>query len=675
MDEILQTFIDDVKELLLRMEQNLISLEKDPCNPDMINQIFRVMHTLKGTAGMVGFKDIQEMTHEFEGVYEQVRQGMLIVTSEIIDLTLEGKDMISSIVNGNTDKSKFSDLLERVTDLGRRPANNSSPSLQSEPAGNHDYIILFMPDADIYKRGLNPGKIIMELQSTGETAVYPYERNESLVKPGTDRKCTTSWEIYLRTTHDLQAIAECFLFYDPEEFEIFEVTKNHLLPGPDLSIRLSKLHKTDKLDVERIRDQFEALGKPAPKSPPTAIDPACISLVAKTAELQKIGSDLTINVSSHKLDELMNLVSELVTLTATSQSQAEKFNDPKLNVTLESIEKLTKQFRNNALDLRLVPVGTLIGKVRRQVRDLSRELGKKINLLVEGQDIEIDKTILRSIESPLQHIIRNSIDHGIETENERLKKGKLAEGLLKITAFYSGANVIIQIQDDGGGINLDKVRDCAIRVGLLQADKPVTKQELLNMIIEPGFTTAENISLVSGRGVGMDVVKKELNLVGGGFEIFTEKDLGTSIVMKLPTTLTIIDTLKVDIAETQILIPINDIEYCFKDESSLMSQSGKRYIQYKNHPVPLVSLREQFQYPPQETMDTMIIVINKFDRKFAIAADQIAGEHQAVIKPLGELFASQPFFSGGSIMADGKLAFILDTNFLYSHATIQHQTI
>jgi len=289
-----------------------------------------------------------------------------------------------------------------------------------------------------------------------------------------------------------------------------------------------------------------------------------------------------------------------------------------------------------------------------------------VELLIEGQDVEIDKSILKSIESPLKHIIRNSIDHGIEPEEVRIAKGKSAEGLIKITAFHAGANAVIQIQDDGGGIDLERVRECAISKGLIPKDQVVSKQDLISLILEPGFTTVENVSMVSGRGVGMDVVRKELNMVGGSLEIFTEKDLGTSIIMKLPTTLTIIDTLMVDVSENQLLIPVLDIEYCFKDCNENLFKKDNRYIQFKNSPIPLVSLRERFGYPAGDHNEIMVIVINKFDQRYAIIVDRIIGEHQAVIKPLGELFLNQHFFSGGSVMVDGRLALILDTNFLYN---------
>jgi two-component system chemotaxis sensor kinase CheA len=301
------------------------------------------------------------------------------------------------------------------------------------------------------------------------------------------------------------------------------------------------------------------------------------------------------------------------------------------------------------------------------VRDLSEDLGKKVLLVLEGQETEIDKSVLRSIESPLMHIIRNSIDHGIESPQERLQKGKTDKGILKIAAFYSGANVIIQIHDDGKGINLEKIRERAILNGTIAPDQSVTQQELLNMIMEPGFTTTENVSLVSGRGVGMDIVRKELIAIGGSLVIETEKDLGTSITMKLPTTLSIIDTLMLEVNKTHVLIPMLEVEYCYKENRKNIYDKNNNYLQYKNDMVPFISLRRKFNYPDlMHQNEEMVIIINKFDKKYALIVDDILGEQQAVIKPLGELFIKQPYFSGGSIMVDGNLALVLDTNYLFN---------
>jgi two-component system chemotaxis sensor kinase CheA len=684
-DEIVKGFIQEVKELLLKLEDDLIALEKSPENNEIINNIFRVMHTLKGSAGMVGYRNIQDLTHEFESVYSQIRDGDLEVNSGIIDITLKAKDLILDMLNGAGDDSRGQELIDLIKSgtgtHDSKISRNSGSSFKVGQPAHHRYVILFSPDKGVFERGLNPDKILEELGTAGESYVIPHEKKQSKEIQKAGKTCQTNWEIYLGTTLKHAEVEEVFLFYDKEEFQIFELSQEPLQIDPILAEKLVKLNKNKIVPDQHLSECMDRMSEATRDATPDTISEKVSKPAFEGANESRAGEDVNhressrteteamVHVSSNKLDELMNLVSELVTLTATMEVHAAKFKDQKMDNALENIEKLTKKFRNNALDLRLVPVGTLLAKFKRQVRDLSRELNKKVNLLIEGQDIEIDKSILKSIESPLQHIIRNSIDHGLENEDERIANGKTPEGLLKITAFYSGASVIIQVQDDGRGINLERVRECAIKKGLIQADQVVSKQDLISMIMEPGFTTRENISLVSGRGVGMDVVRKELNSVGGGLEVFTEKNLGTSITMKLPTTLTIIDTLRVDVGDTQILIPVMDIEYCFKEENDTLFKRDNRYIQYKNNPIPWVCLRKQFGYPVSENPETMVIVINKFDRRYAITADYIVGEHQAVIKPLGALFVNQPFFSGGSIMVDGKLAFILDTNFLFNHVT------
>jgi two-component system chemotaxis sensor kinase CheA len=678
MEEFVSDFISESRTLLVQLESDLLLLEKEPDNMETINSIFRVMHTLKGAAGMYGFENISNITHEFENIYDKIREKEFSVTTALIDASLKGKDLLLDLLDKKNVATKKQDLVSflRKNFLNETPSNaeilKNNASSENEKSEKVNFCILFIPDKAIFERGLDPDIALKEINNAGLAKVIAHEKGSSWVNQKSNKVCKTSWEIYLSTTATKNELDEIFLFYDDSEFQVIKISDDFMITDRGYLKFFGKYHKGESSVKSYVESCIKELAPPEDEAINKEVDQVIDNEASedKIAGLSNSDIDSTINVSSRKLDELLNLVSELVTSTAGLETYAEKYKDVKLNNAIEIIEKLTKRFRNNALDLRLVPIGTLLEKFKRHVRDLAKELNKNINLIIEGNETEIDKAILKSIETPLLHIIRNSIDHGIEYAEERIKKGKTRAGLLKIVAFYSGANVILQIQDDGRGINLEKVRECAIKKGFIAPDQVLSSQELLNLIMEPGFSTSENISLVSGRGVGMDVVRKQLNTVSGSLEIETEKDLGTSITMKLPTTLSIIDTLMIEVSNSKILIPLLDIEYCYKENRETLFNNDNKYIRYKNEMVPYVSLREKFKHQNQKDDEGMVIIINKFDKKYALIVDRIIGEHQAVIKPLGELFINQPYFSGGSIMVDGKLALILDTNILFNQLVL-----
>ncbi len=664
-DEFRASFIEEALELLNQLETDLLQLEENPDNSCIIDSIFRIMHNLKGNAGMFGFDKVQNLTHEFESLYDRIKTGKLKISGEIIGITLNGKDLLQAMLDNSY--SGDEDVLITAMLKQQFLGENVSMEASTQPSDNQIkcYAILFSPDRNIYERGLDPDKVLKEIKNSGNSHHNIHEK-EASEKQKLEKECDTNWEIYLNTSLAISEVEEIFMFYDQEEYCVFEISKNLTSLDPGLEQRIVQLYPGVASPAEYIAEQLELLIDSSKQEYERPEETVSRSQATPSDVSKPDAGNNTIHVSSQKLDELMNLVSELVITAASLEAHGSSFKDTRLNNSIENLGKLTKKFRNNALDLRLIPVGTLLNKFKRQVRDLSRSLGKSVNLIIDGQNIEIDKTILKSIENPLMHIIRNSIDHGIESPEERVQKGKKAEGQLKVSVFYSGANVVIQIQDDGRGINLDRVRECAIRKGYIQSDQPITNQELLHLILEPGFTTSDNISIVSGRGVGMDVVRKELNSVGGSIEIETEKELGTSITLKLPTTLSIIDTLMIEVNNSPILIPLLDVEYCYKEKRINLASQNNKFVKYKNNPVPFISLREKFKYSDHENDSEMVIIINKFDNRYAIIADKLIGEHQAVIKPLGELFVNQPYFSGGSIMVDGKLALILDTNFLFN---------
>jgi two-component system, chemotaxis family, sensor kinase CheA len=650
-DEFINSFIQEARELLFQLENELLLLEKAPEDRLITDNIFRIMHNLKGAASMYGFNEMQNLAHESENLFDQIRTGSLKVSKGLIDDTLKARDMLLAMLDQKTPAESNPEFLHHQEDR---------------------FFILFTPDAAVFERGLDPEKIIREIASMGRTVIRMHEGLTNWEKQKDHRVCDTKWEIYLAAGVKPASLKAVFLFYDEDEYKIDRLQDGIYIADPVMDNFLRDHYPQYAGWEEHMKSAQQELLTTLPFTG----NPSGEYIIPEThteeqsAFLPRSVADNTIKVSSQKLDELMNLVSELVITASTLDAHAAGYKDQKISNIIENLEKLTKKFRNNALDLRLIPVGNLLKKFNRQVRDLSQSLYKKVNFILEGQDTEIDKTILRSVESPLMHIIRNSIDHGIETPDERLRKGKAAEGKLKITAFYSGANVVIQVQDDGAGIDLDKIRERALEKGYISPDQQISQQELLNLIMEPGFTTSSGVSLVSGRGVGMDVVRKELNAIGGSIEIETEKDLGTSFTMKLPATLSIIDTLMLEVDQSRILIPLLEVEYCYRESHRKIYSKNSNYLQYKKNLVPYISLREKFSFPAFDRPDEMVIVICKYGKKYAIVADDIVGEQQAVIKPLGELFINQPYYSGGSIMADGNLALVLDTNYLFNQSVL-----
>jgi two-component system chemotaxis sensor kinase CheA len=327
--------------------------------------------------------------------------------------------------------------------------------------------------------------------------------------------------------------------------------------------------------------------------------------------------------------------------------------------SLEKLERLTLSLRDSAFNLRLVPLNILEVKLQRLIRSVSKELGKEVEFITEGLHTELDRSMIIALEAPLMHMIRNAMDHGIESPEERERRNKPAKGLIKLFSYNSGDHVFIQLQDDGNGIDFDKIRQRGIAAGLLNKNQEYSEKELLQVMMAPGFSTADKVTTVSGRGVGMDVVKKEIAALRGDIEISTEKGLGSIFTLRLPLTLTILDTLVVQVNDNKYLIPMNEVEHCFKETHSKLFSRKSRQINYAGELLPFVSLREEFRintFPENET----VIVVNKNDRKMAVVVDGILGTLQTVYKPLNELLHPVDCFSGASILGDGSTALIIN---------------
>jgi two-component system, chemotaxis family, sensor kinase CheA len=386
----------------------------------------------------------------------------------------------------------------------------------------------------------------------------------------------------------------------------------------------------------------------------------------------KLKNISSIRVSSEKLDDLINLVSELVTTQAGLSLISEKINNPELLELAEDIEKLSRRLRDNTFGMRLIPIENMITRFQRLVRELSHELNKEIIFQAEGSDIELDKTMIEGLIDPIMHILRNSMDHGIEAAETRIQLGKPKQGKILLRAYYSGSNVFIKISDDGSGMDIDKIRQHAIKRGLMLPDSSLGEKEILEMIFLPGFTTTEKITNISGRGVGMDVVKKKISDLRGEVNIETKINHGTTITIKLPLTLSIIDGLLVEIDKAFFVIPLSSVNKCFEFKHEMLTNAVNNLIFVNDGHIPFIYLRKEFEISSPAPEIEQVVVIEYGDTRIGLAVDRVIGEYQAVLKSLGSAFRKQDIISGATILGDGTVALVVDPNKIIGQFTYQN---
>lgn len=673
MEELKAQFIEDAKELLADLEKKVLQVEQDPDNKATIEDIFRVMHNLKGASGMYGFDNIGKLTHDLETLYDLVREGIVTIDKRIIDITFASSDILRELLYNHDAipdemREDFEDMVSQLKNMvaefeGQEPVeatNNAS-------AGGLFYIIL-KPYKEIFSRGVNLNYFFEDLACVGEHTVKMHNTDLSLTQQFDKKECHGVWEIIVKSPDGEAPVKDLFIFMLDDEYEIIKIDEN-FSSNEQLIQLVSANYKDSKFqDTEQfIRGFCGDCLKISPIIQTGAIIPAkeqelpAAKKVARVKNLTENKTEDTIRVASKKLDTLMNLVSELVTTKAHLGLIAESVQEPRLTKAIEAVDKLSKQLSDLALDVRLMPLESLIVNFKRLVRDVSSSLNKEVHFEIEGADTELDKTIISGLEKPLMHILRNAIDHGLESKEVRLARNKPSEGMVKLVAFYSGANVFIQVQDDGGGIDKKKVVAKAIEKGLIKPDEKLSEREIYNILFLPGFSTADTLSGISGRGVGMDVVKQQLEDLRGEVEITSEDALGTTFTLKLPLTLSIIDTLHVKIDSSDYLIPLSDVEGCINRDAAEMKNTSNSIV-INESLVPLINLRKAFNLMPSKSSMQKMVIVRKEDKTIALTVDEVIGEHQAVLKSLGEVFRKQDFVSGASIMGDGNVSLVLDTN-------------
>ncbi|MGE4287861.1 MAG: chemotaxis protein CheA [Salinivirgaceae bacterium] len=668
MEKFREKFVEEANDLINELEKVLLELESQPNNVELIQQIFRVMHSLKGGSAMFGFNKMDKFTHHLENIYDLIRTNKLAINNDILNVTLASVDHLRSLVQEKDDSEKtnrvqhdllLNKILEIINEnvMGEENAKTMQPMTPRNNKEHATYYISFKPHPNIFNYGTNPLYLIDELVDLGQAMVFP--RFDKL--PGIDvlepANCYIYWDIFLATNQGINAISEVFIFADDQcDLTVKKISELNLIEENSfIGIIEKAVQNKQEINIDELVSLTNDLEKIYEKEKETQLQ---AKIGATTADTN-ISS---IRVSSEKLDNLINWVSELVTIQARLSLFAQETETNGLLAISEEVEKISRRLRDDVFSIRLIPIENMLTRFQRLVRELSQNLDKEVVFKTEGTDTELDKNIIEMLSDPLMHIVRNSMDHGIESKADRKKLGKPAKATILLKAFYSGTNVIIQISDDGKGIDPEQIKKHALSKGLITDDIELSKKEALELVFLPGFSTAKQVTKVSGRGVGMDVVKRKIAEIRGEVDLDSEINKGTTITIRLPLTLSIIDGLLVQIGETKFVIPLSSVDKVYEFKHETLLNAVNHLIRTDDNEVAYLNLRELFEIDGTPPETEHVIVVQYSDVRIGLSVDNIIGQYQAVLKPLGKMYKNQQSISGATILGDGTVALVLDTN-------------
>lgn len=661
-----ELFVKEASGLIDSLEEILLDLEANANNQKRIEEVFRVMHTLKGVGSMYGYTGISDLTHGLENIYDKVRNGQCAVTPDIIEITFQSIDHLYALledpeVKVAANKERQSHFQERISYLVKDFKAVARPTLpQVKKSDKATYNIVFQPQEEIIDRRISVLYSFKDLAEIGEIKAIKSLSSED----NKDR-----WSLFFVGACTREEVEEALMFIW-EYCTIERVADFDLFDDNELNERQRFIRQFETgVSVPAIAES-ESIGNH---------DDAAVEVLAKSegktsSVLESIRQNMNrISVDADKIDYLMYLVSELITTNSqiALMTQSSEF-DP-IRMQIEKLDVLSKQFRNNALEIRLIPIRDVVPKFQRMIRDMSRQLGKEVEFVTEGMETELDKSSIDIIVEPLLHIIRNSLDHGIETPDVRLDRGKPGKGVIRLSAWYSGNNVFVRIDDDGKGIDKGEIFKKAVEKGLIEPHSKLSDQEIYDLMCMPGFSTAREITNISGRGVGMDVVKQKIAEVRGELEISSVKEKGTTMIIKLQQSVAILDTLLVKTENMKWLIPLADVEVCSQvADNDLVKGERLGTLEFAGQMIPFIYLRSHFQRDmlnkfKQTKVMSKMVVLRKNEVRFAVVTDEIVGQHQAVLKNLGRLLKHHPEISAASLLGNGEVAFLLDTNQFYQH--------
>jgi two-component system chemotaxis sensor kinase CheA len=658
----------EAQELLEQIEQGLLDLAQDPDNRELVAAVFRALHTLKGSGAMFGFDDLAGFTHHCETAFDRVRRGEVPASRELVTAVLGAMDHMRALAEqrpvADGEGEALLATLERV--VGQTPASGDAAPAQAGPdaaaaVSPSVWHIRFSLAADVLVNGTRPLPMLDELRAMGPCEVRAITDGIPPLDALVPTDCYLGWDVMLTTAQPHSAIEEVFLFVMNDMTLLIEAVDAPIdEPIPDPGSAAAPVGVNPARPAEARPAEARAV-VPRPAEAAAGDQPAADPKAAR--------ADALIRVPATRLDELMDRVGELVIAQSRLKQIAGASVDMSLRAVAEEIEHLASELRDGMMSVRMVPVAALFARFRRLIHDLARDTGKEIELVTEGETTELDKTVIERLADPLVHLIRNAADHGLETAQEREAAGKPAKGRIVLAARQAGAEVVITVHDDGRGINRQRVRQKAEENGLIAPGAALADNELLQLIFQPGFSTAAAITSLSGRGVGMDVVKRTIEGLRGTLEIASVAGRGSEVTLRIPLTLAIIEGLLVRVGAARYVIPLSAVEECLELSAEHDARStGRSLLTIRDKLVPFIRLRAVFGTSARADRYQKIVVISTGSDRVGLVVDQILGDHQTVIKPLSPFHAELGTFSGATILGDGSVALILDVGFLASTA-------
>lgn len=709
MDELQQAFVQESGEQLEQLEDTLLLLEKNPDDPEAINTLFRSAHTIKGAAGVVECDYIVAFTHIVENVLDELRAGNVIVTAELIALLLRCKDQITALLDLFAAGAAAPDeaLAAQGDELGRQlrallpstepqagvPAEREEPveSVGGGVVGHDCWHISIRFGSEVLKHGMDPLSFLRYLATLGEVAHVATLSDAMPPAAEMDPEaCYLGFEIEFRGNVGKAAIEsvftfvrdECLLRILPPDSKLSEyIALIQDLPEDtmrlgEILVKAGAITEADLAEglrmqelVGRVPAHGGAETETQPASPPIGsilVDRQVVqkeiveAAVAKQTQVKdkKAQEAKLIRVQADKLDTLIDLVGELVIAGASGALMAQRAGQANLVEAYSLISRLVEEIRNSALQLRMVQIGETFNRFHRVVRDVSRELGKEVELVISGAETELDKSVVEKIGDPLMHLVRNAMDHGIEPPKTRVEMGKPAKGRVSFNAYHDSGSIVIEVGDDGAGLNRERIVAKAIEKGIIAPGQTLTDAEIHKLIFDAGFSTADQVTNLSGRGVGMDVVKRNIESLRGTVEVESEEGYGSTFRIRLPLTLAIIDGFLVGVGKSAYVIPLDYVIECMELDNQ---ETGARdYLNLRGEVLPFLRLRHLFEVSDAATRRQNIVVVQYAGQKAGLVVDHLMGEFQTVIKPLGQLFRHVQGISGSTILGSGDVALILD---------------